>query len=50
MWLQFGGHADGEVDLLQVALREFHEESGIIEEPKLYREILDVDVHNIPAR
>lgn len=28
-WSWLGGHADGETDLLQVALREVHEESGI---------------------
>ncbi|GIS73179.1 MAG: hypothetical protein CM1200mP10_27560 [Candidatus Neomarinimicrobiota bacterium] len=28
-WIQLGGHADGESDLLKVALREATEESGI---------------------
>jgi len=28
-WIQLGGHADGENDLLKVALREAKEESGI---------------------
>lgn len=27
MWIQFGGHADGKVDIRNVAVREFHEES-----------------------
>lgn len=26
-WSQFGGHCDGEIDIKNVALREFHEES-----------------------
>ena len=29
MWLQLGGHADGEKNLFKVALREAEEESGI---------------------
>ena len=28
-WLQFGGHADGDFNLLQVALKETEEESGL---------------------
>lgn len=28
-WAWLGGHADGETDLLKVALREAHEESGV---------------------
>jgi 8-oxo-dGTP pyrophosphatase MutT (NUDIX family) len=48
-WLQLGGHADGDVDLARVALREAEEESGLrdlIVEP----EIFDIDRHRIPAR
>src|SRR5436309_1471060 len=29
LWLQLGGHCDGESDVLAVALREAQEESGI---------------------
>jgi len=29
MWLQFGGHADGNPDMLSVAKREAEEESGL---------------------
>jgi len=50
MWLQFGGHADGEIDLKSVALREFREESGIMHTPYLYEDIFDVHIHPIPAR
>jgi 8-oxo-dGTP pyrophosphatase MutT (NUDIX family) len=35
MWLQFGGHCDGDTDIRRVAIREFHEESGIIIEPEI---------------
>lgn len=48
-WLQLGGHADGEHDILEVAKREAQEESGIFEITPLSTEILDVDVHDIPA-
>ena len=49
-WLQLGGHADGEPDVLKVALREAQEESGLQEIKPLSVEIFDVDVHDIPAR
>src|SRR5687767_11824108 len=50
MWLQCGGHADGDPDVLQVALREAREESGIVGIEPLSTEIFDVDVHLIPAK
>src|SRR5579859_4895881 len=48
-WLQLGGHADGDTDLAQVALREAEEESGLVGlavEPEPF----DLDRHRIPAR
>lgn len=48
-WLQLGGHADGEPDLLGVALREAQEESGIGDIEPLMSDIFDVDVHHIKA-
>ncbi len=47
-WLQLGGHADGDSDILNVALKEAHEESGITSIEPLSREIFDIDVHEIP--
>lgn len=47
-WQQFWGHCDGEIDVRNVAIREFHEESGIALEPLLFPWILHVDVHNVP--
>jgi 8-oxo-dGTP pyrophosphatase MutT (NUDIX family) len=44
-WLQFGGHADGETDLLQVAIKETQEESGIIDIKPVMTEIFDIDIH-----
>ena len=52
-WLQLGGHADGESDVLAAAIREAEEESGLRGFEALPKdgpiEILDVDVHEIPA-
>lgn len=50
MWLQLGGHADGNPDILSVALREAQEESGIANIKPLSDQLLDVDIHTIPAR
>lgn len=46
--VQFGGHCDGEMDVLAVAIREFHEESGIEIEPVVLAGIFDIHVHDIP--
>jgi 8-oxo-dGTP pyrophosphatase MutT (NUDIX family) len=51
-WLQVGGHADGQWDPIEVALREAVEESGLVHlrvvriEGQLLP--LDIDVHEIP--
>jgi 8-oxo-dGTP pyrophosphatase MutT (NUDIX family) len=50
LWLQPGGHADGDSDVQAVAHREAREESGIPDLTLLSPEIFDVDVHVIPAR
>jgi 8-oxo-dGTP pyrophosphatase MutT (NUDIX family) len=49
-WLQLGGHADGEADLLGVALREAREESGLADVRVVSTAVFDVDRHLIPAR
>ena len=49
MWLQLGGHSDGEPDTPEVALREAREESGLAVQ-LLDPQIFDLDVHEIPAR
>ena len=49
-WLQLGGHADGDTDILRVALREAREESGVNDIKPVSEAVFDVDVHPIPAR
>lgn len=47
-WLQLGGHADGDPDLLAVALREAREESGLTRLRVVDAAIFDLDRHWIP--
>lgn len=57
LWLQLGGHAEGETDAATIAAREAREESALTDlrfHPALRRSdgrplLLDVDVHAIPA-
>jgi 8-oxo-dGTP pyrophosphatase MutT (NUDIX family) len=48
-WLQPGGHADGDANLPQVALREADEETGL-RGLSVDPSIFDLDAHEIPAR
>jgi 8-oxo-dGTP pyrophosphatase MutT (NUDIX family) len=49
-WLQLGGHADGQTDILEVAMREAEEESGLKSLRAVSTRIFDCDVHPIPGR
>jgi len=50
-WFQPGGHADGDADIVRVALRETVEETGLdSSHVKLQSmDVFDVDIHGIPA-
>tara|TARA_R110002096_G_scaffold229871_3_gene419501 strand:- start:388 stop:939 length:552 start_codon:yes stop_codon:yes gene_type:complete len=50
IWLQPGGHADGNSDVLAVAMQECQEETGLANLSPVTSEIFDLDVHGIPAR
>ena len=49
-WLQLGGHADGEADIVKVATQEAMEESGLESLTLVSPKIFDIDIHPIPAR
>ncbi|MCB1645037.1 MAG: NUDIX hydrolase [Pseudomonadales bacterium] len=50
IWVQLGGHADGESDVSVVAMKEATEESGIADLQLADSRIFDIDIHAIPAR
>ena len=49
-WFQPGGHCDGETNVLQVALKEAQEETGLANLNVVSEQIFDVDIHLIPER
>lgn len=49
LWVQLGGHCDGQTDILAVAIKEAQEESGILGIEPMSIEIFDIDIHTIPA-
>jgi 8-oxo-dGTP pyrophosphatase MutT (NUDIX family) len=49
-WLQPGGHADGDDNVLRVALREAGEETGLTGFKLLHPRFFDIDIHTIPSR
>jgi 8-oxo-dGTP pyrophosphatase MutT (NUDIX family) len=50
MWIQLGGHADGDADVQRVSRREAAEESGLMQLVPAVEGLFDVDIHAIPAR
>jgi len=49
LWVQLGGHCDGDSDVLRVACKEAQEESGIKTIIPVSPAIFDVDIHLIPG-
>ncbi len=49
-WLQPGGHADGDIDVARVAMREANEETGLLHLKLVSGDIFDIDIHPIPTR
>lgn len=49
-WLQPGGHADGDENVIRVASREAEEETGLTEIVLADKRIFDLDIHVIPQR
>jgi len=47
-WLQPGGHADGDENVISVAMKEAQEETGLKSLCFLHANIFDVDIHLIP--
>lgn len=50
IWVQLGGHADGDADVFRVARHEAEEESGLAGIAPVAPDVFDLDVHEIPAR
>ncbi len=48
-WLQPGGHVEDDATVLESALREAQEETGIAELRTVSDAIFDIDIHTIPA-
>jgi len=47
-WLQPGGHADGDEDVVRVASKEAEEETGLQSLRLVNSQIFDIDIHLIP--
>lgn len=50
LWLQPGGHADGNGEVLEVARQECFEETGLTGLFPVSEAIFDLDIHGIPER
>ena len=48
-WLQLGGHADGNPNIVEVSTSEAQEESGLSSIQLVSKQIFDLDVHLIPS-
>jgi 8-oxo-dGTP pyrophosphatase MutT (NUDIX family) len=50
IWVQPGGHSDGDCNTVAVSLREAHEETGLDDLSLISMHIYDLDIHTMPAR
>ncbi len=48
IWVQVGGHCDGNPNVLEVAIKEAQEESGINNITPVSDKIFDIDIHLVP--
>lgn len=48
-WSWTGGHADGEADLLSVALREAREETGVVQIEPVFKDIYSIEIVPVNA-
>ena len=48
IWVQLGGHCDGDFNPLAVAMKEASEESGLSSIVAVHEDIFDIDIHFIP--
>jgi 8-oxo-dGTP pyrophosphatase MutT (NUDIX family) len=48
IWVQLGGHCDGDFNPLAVAIKEASEESGLSLIVPVHGKIFDIDIHPIP--
>ena len=49
-WLQMGGHIEEGESAVAAALREAREESGLVDLEVIGNSVMDIDVHEIPAK
>lgn len=50
LWIQPGGHCDGDSNVLRVAIKEAQEESGIFGIVPVTEDIFDLDIHEFPEK
>ena len=48
IWVQLGGHCDGDSNVLDVSIKEASEESGLSSITPIQEKIFDIDIHLIP--
>ena len=48
LWLQPGGHCDGDPDVIRVVRKEVYEETGLRSYKLMDKQIFDLDIHTIP--